>query len=131
MVSETLIAASLLYASHFSGLPIPPNEYPKVIIEHLPHPELSGRTNILTKVISLSDKWKGNQEDVCVLTHELTHFLQLSNKNVLDTSNVMNMEKQAYEVEIHCLRDYGLNEKANFIQENLNHAMSASGAYPR
>lgn len=112
--SAALVAAMLHFASAVSGLPIPPDMPPPEItlasrvgsVSLRPEPDsFAGATNYATGAISLYAGWSGTPEDVCLLAHELTHWLQRAHRV---PEGCMRLEPSAYRTTAACFRAYRL-----------------------
>lgn len=115
-MDSALIAALLLYASVTSGLPIPPAARPVVGIataidgdKLAPHGPYGGLTSRRDGRIGLYAMWRPDADGLCLLVHELVHFLQFANGRLGDSSQ---NEPPAYRAEADCYERQGMKEKA-------------------
>ena len=116
---EKLMTALLLWASSFTGLPVP-DELPNVRfadgcqIERLYYGDgerecagdIAAIYNPMFRTIYLPDTWSAdNMTDVSTLLHELVHHVQFSaGLTAADYTCAAEMERQAYDAELAWLK---------------------------
>lgn len=101
MLDKIAVAFWLAFASHASGLPIPPPApLPTVILVPSLPPGRDGETDLGTGLVRLLNRPRGEADTDCLLAHELTHWLQVQNHQRFACTAAM--EPLAYRVTAAC-----------------------------